>query len=911
MLKKLIINGFKSFANKTIIDFSNGINIIVGPNGCGKSNIIDAIRWVMGEQANRMLRASNSIDVIFGGSEVASPSSYAEVSIVIDNSKKVLNIEFDEVVITRKIFRSGESVFYINKREVRLKDIHNLFFDTGLGKGSYSIIQQGQIESILSSNPNERILIFKEAAGIVSSKKLIDETRIKLEKVNESLLRLEDILTEVYKNMINLQEQADKARKYKEIEDRIIYIEKALLATEYFSLKKEYDSIKNAESLIQKEEEDIKSNIISIENQIEAVINDISKYEELLDDLREKEKSLEMEEYKSGEKINILRGEHQRLKKELEKIVSNKEKIYLKKNEIESSLSLIDKELSTIKNSITDYEAKEEEFTSNIIEIEDFISKSFESLKRLKEDNKNINKEINDIINEQSSILDNVFKNLEVNKDIIISSVKAKRGASTRVLEYINKLKILLSNNDDFYRNKQECFEIISRLKNEFESYNQEVQNVFSLFEESNILLLDDYSKKLNYLREIYDKNITNIQYLEDEINKTKVSREKILELKNQNYVALSRLRDRYVTLLTESDRLKKEKDNINNTLLETESSINETEYNIQDIESLIFELIDSYENIKSQLSSIRLNKKDYESKIVKMTEELKKMEREKNSLSEKISSIYERKNKINLKFSEVSTKKDIIQSQFFEKYAQKIEDVTIDINSLDVSNIKKEIIELKKKQQELWPVNLLAIDEYEEVSKRYEYLNNNKNDILKAKKDLEFIIEETNEKMRSEFIKTFNEIQRNLEYTFKRAFGGGECLLELQDKNDILNSGIEIIARPPGKKLKNISLLSGGERTMIALSIIFAIFMRKVSPFCLLDEVDAALDEANVKRFINLVENFSKSTQFIIITHNRITAQHGDVFFGVTMQEPGITKVFSFKPDNLDYIVKEETLNV
>ncbi|HOJ49452.1 MAG TPA: AAA family ATPase [Spirochaetota bacterium] len=905
MLKKLLINGFKSFAYKTVIDFSNGINIIVGPNGCGKSNIIDAIRWVLGEQGTKMLRASSGTDVIFGGSDAAPPASYAEVSIIIDNSAKILNVDFDDVVVTRKLFRSGESYFYINKREVRLKDIHNLFFDTGLGKGSYSIIQQGQIDAILSSNPAERRAIFEEAAGIVSSKKLINETLSKLEKTSENLLRLEDIISEVQKNLFILKEQADKAKLYKSIEKSINDIEKSIFFSEYNNIKNEYNSLKNLEITLENEIESIKISIANIEHNIDNIIDNISDYEAKISVLRNEEKRLEIEEYKLGEKINILRGEDQRLRKEFEKCNISKEKLLAKIKDTEKILSYMENELNNINTSIKEYEQKDQEFFSSILEIESYINLTLKSLENLKNENKSINEQINSILSNQSLILKDLFKRLEDNKDIIVSSLKGKKDAVNKVSNYINKLNIIFSY-DSLESKKSEVIELLNLLKKEFEIYNIEIQKVFSIFEEANIMILDEYANRVNLLRDTYTKNLNSIQNLEDDINKSKSSKDKITELKNQNYLNLTRTKDKYINMLSEIDRVKKEYNELNNSLKDIENNLLEIQNNIEEIESQVFSVIDSYEAVKEKLSKIQKEKKEHENKTLKMSDELRRFEKEKSVFSEKLSSAYERKNKLNLKLSEVTTKKNILQSQFFEKYGENIDSINSDIVIKDYDNLKLQLIELKKKQQELWPVNLLAIDEYEEVNKRYEYLNNNKNDILKAKRDLETIIEETNKKMRDEFLKSFEQIRKNLEYTFKRAFGGGECIIEIQDRNDILNSGIEIIARPPGKKLKNINLLSGGERSMIALSIIFAIFMRKISPFCLLDEVDAALDEANVKRFITLVEDFSKNTQFIIITHNRITAQHGDVFFGVTMQDPGITKVFSFKPDYLEDTIKE-----
>lgn len=915
-IKKLTIKGFKSFADKTSIEFKKGINIILGPNGCGKSNIIDAIRWVLGEKRLKTLRASKSEDIIFGGSQERSAANYAEVSFLLNNEPKMINSEFPEVLVSRKLFRSGDAVYSTNKQECRLKDIHELFLDTGLGKGSYSIIQQGQIDQILSSRPEERRALFEEAAGIARSKLLVKESKSKLAKTEENLERLADILLEVKHQMDTLKEQAEKALEYKNLKNFIDLSDKRIFYARYAKILKKISDSDHKGKAFEEKVKSLKDQMQNKYSEIDDVISQINLTEEKLEQFRDDEKELEMKEYKLNEQIKIFRNEHERLKKSHEKAKEKQEQLLEKKQSQQSLMQNWADEERDLEDQALEFEERQEELSSQLIQLEENIHSTATKINDLRSENQSLNKEISVILEKQKKVFQELVHSLETKKGEISRTLQEKNKYKdqigkelTRIDGFFKKWNFSLENQSEELLTSNKILDELKELshnmndfKNHFKNYESSVQEILDFFEkDAGLVFNEEYEFKIQSSRSTLESNNDEIFDLEEELEQKRKSRDTIIRVRSENEIQLNKIREKQINLLSEREKLSKE---IASTELEIHSfseELSELEIEMSDIEEEVFQSVDQYEKIRVEKQILDKEKSVQRDFVMEKTKELQALEEEQKQISEEMERLSLRMEKIIMEHKENLIKRDMIENVYFDKYGENIQNSfePEKLEKIDENQMEVEIREAKRKLENIGAVNLLAIDEYEEVKERYEFQEQNRLDMQQAKEDLEKLINEVQDQSTQQFLEIFEKIHKNFTLVFKKAFNGGKCKLELADPLLPLESGIDIIVQPPGKKLQSIALLSGGERTMVALSLMFSIFMVKPSPFCLMDEVDAALDELNIERFLNIVNEFSDQTQFIIITHNRITAQRGNTFYGVTMQEAGITKVFSFKPDN------------
>lgn len=917
-IKKLIINGFKSFAEKTIIEFQDGINVILGPNGCGKSNIIDAIRWVLGEQRLKTLRASKSEDLIFSGSETKPPSGFTEVGFILNNDPKIIHSDFLEVGIYRKIFRSGESAYQINKKDCRLKDITDLFVDTGLGKTSYSILQQGQIDQILSSRPEERRMIFEEAAGIARSKIIVKESQQKLFKTEENLIRLNDILLEVKKHAENLKDQAEAALNYRQLKNRTTQLEKGLYGIRYQGILRKINDAKEKKERYESQLGTIRIQMEELYSQSEDVRSQVALLEEKMEEFKNSQRDLEMEEYKINQNIQVLRNEHQRLKKAHSQFNQKQTDLSHRKKEIEESLNTRLNQEEDLENQIFEYEDNFTQLSGQFIELEENIQFMFMRIQALRNENKTLEQQLSEILKKQKEFFSNLITTLESQKENISLTLKEKN----KVKEKLNQAFIYL---EGFFKkwqpfceqetiktnHAQEVFldlknlsQFSSTFKTDFSYYDKLVQDILDFFEKDGNMVFDqDYNVHIQSIRTQIEINLDEITQKEEELENKRKSKDTVLRVQNETHIQLNRLKEKKLNLLTEQDLLTKEQNSLEEQLLVLSQEAQETQKEMEEVETEVFSFVDAYENIQNQKRQLENDNLQTNNQALTQTKRLKELETQQRNLSNEIERSSRGMDKFIIAYETSKAEKDMLEKSYTDRYGKEIHEIDFEsIKDLTLALADEELSLCRQKIEEIGEVNLLAIDEYEEVKNRLHFLETEKTDLELAKHDLEKLIYDINYTSTQNFLKVFDQIQKNFQKIFIKAFNGGKCQLKLSDPDMPLESGIDIIAQPPGKKLQNITVLSGGERTMTALSIMFAIFMVKPSPFCLLDEVDAALDEANVERLINIIDDFVEKTQFIIITHNRITAQRGDIFYGVTMQEAGVTKVFSLKPENLEH---------
>ena len=1176
-LKRLEMQGFKSFPDKTVLEFMPGITTVIGPNGSGKSNISDSIRWVLGEQSIKSLRGSKSEDIIFAGTQNRKSLGFAEVSIVIDNSDGKLPIEFSEVVVTRRIFRNGESGYFINKTPCRLKDVLELFMDTGIGKDGYSIIGQGKIDEILSNKSEERRNIFEEAAGIVKYRVRKNESEKRLEQTKLNLLRINDILSEIETNIDLLKTQSEKAKKYLSLREELKSIEIGLFLYNIDNYKLNLDEIvknidiinsnrtdeearmsvlQNLKENLKIELEEIMSKIEQTQNlafesekkieqinseinvQTERISNNKQNYErylkeiedlqkrneeiteekenriqkkdnlmsnrekfvheleekenklkELSDKLTEEEKNIEdkkkqveedtEDKYKNKEAINIIEINNQNLQKrqktvenEIQDTISKLDEKRMLKSDILTTFNEKEVKREEYKEKLAKIKTKKEEATSKIKEYEDRLN-TLSSTLRIKdskqkflsemekekegysravkaillecEKNSQLNKGVKGVLANLISVpekyqtaietvlgatLQNIVTDTEEDaKKLIeylrqnslgrasflpISSVKGKKvdrliknnlegviGIASDLIKTDKKYEgiilnllgrtvivnnmdtaiILARQNSYSFRivtlkgdiinssgaisggsNSQKTTSIIGRtnqikeLEKEIDDLNKQIeqiskekekyeQSIESLLKEVETLEQTSQEIEIEYATEkqkleLLEETIQSLETKLDELRSEtkeidetiKVNFEKKKELE-QTILAL----DQEITELTEKIKVfaeqNKEKQkyiddlnfditNLRISVSSFDESSNSLEEILERIEKELQTNITSIENKTKQNENIVKENQELKVSIeeaqekIKQTkldvstssdvvENLKKEKISKNEhirkteedIEEKYAIIEEIKNqanKLEVKKSKLDVELEQIINKMWEDYEVTPNNVGEYKKPNNVQETTKQVKTLREQIKDLGSINIDSIEEYKQTKERYDYMCEQRLDLENSSSKLKKVIQDMTKIMKEQFETQFKVINKNFGEVFKELFGGGKAELKLTDEEDILNSGIEIEVQPPGKKLQNMSLLSGGERAFTAIALLFAILKINPAPFCVLDEIEAALDDVNVYRFADYLKKFATETQFLVITHRKGTMEAADTVYGITMEERGISKLLS-----------------
>lgn len=1167
--KSLELFGFKSFADKTELIFESGVTAVVGPNGSGKSNISDAIKWVLGENSARELRGLHMGDVIFNGTDGKDALGFAEVSLTISNQPKILPTEYDEITISRRVFRSGESEYFINKAPVRLKDIAELLMGTGIGTTTYSLMEQGKIDQILDSRPEERRYVFEEAAGITRYKSKKKEALRRLEQTEANLLRINDVITEVKRQINSIERQANKARRYKEEFERLKELEVLSAAYEYNNVRENESALSSEKSaLIAKEDElnsamvefnakldslrqelskvdyrlsEAKANVVNIEGQIErnkdkALYNSeriselnlrianlekemganklrISNLENEVNKLNmetnsfkatEDKKRAELDEKnkyldiiaevsktccENAEKakrylVDVAQGQV-RVRNEITKLIANIQNLNARKRRIEVEKRKIDEErtgfnlkseelssvLESVSKTIEDLNWNKAQAEGNLSALEEGILSSQAQMQSLNSESTGARSRLAFLEDLKAkyegfslgvkSVLKEAEKGSAVSEGVIgvladliepfqgyDAAVEAALGDGVQAIivkdaETAKRLMSFLYENSlgraafipleglsegakrpdilNYIKageNMKPALEYLLRdtcLAEDLDSAFNAVtrQNPDARFVTKNGEVVENglavggrvpkvegfgligRDAKIKELRIQVEALAGRLASLDKEIGEKRGKRDELqlqakaiaeeihkIEIENANRTnenikikeALGKLNDEESLLNLELDEVKSE---IEGLLAKEEESKKE-------LVSLSDEDIKVQETIRVNQETMHMKAKEREETLVQITQirtelELLKdkeesllkalnmmgrsLDDERGSLAAKEKETEEARSRIsqlNLESEELAKRNEmlsadkvnaegdsqsisgerkavstsILQLEAQLRDAQKgLDELRAQIHTLSVKSTEcnykivglrdrllqvykvdldlgqtsipenvnwdetnQKIEALRSKLDEIGPVNLIAIEEHRELQERYNFLTTQQQDLLNAKEDLHKAINKINKTTRELFVETFQKIQVEFRDMFRLLFGGGDAELMLIDQSDILESGIEIVARPPGKKPQSISLLSGGERTLTAIALLFAIFKVKPSPFCVLDEIDAALDEANIDRFCRILKEFVKDSQFIIITHNKKTISIADVMYGITMEESGVSKIVSVK---------------
>ncbi|WP_423364581.1 chromosome segregation protein SMC [Mycoplasma sp. P36-A1] len=967
-LNKVEAIGFKSFANKVNINFEPGINGIVGPNGCGKSNITDAIKWVLGEQSTKNLRASGMSDVIFAGSDDYKKQNFAQVSLIFDNKDRTLDIEFEQVEITRRLYRSGESEYLINKSPSRLKDIVELIMDTGLGKDSLSIISQGAIADFASAKPEDRRSIFEEAASVSKYKKRKIESLKKLDRTTQNLQRLSDIISELESQIEPLKKQAIKAKKYLNAKDKLEDIEISVIVHEI-----------NANEILLKE---IKSDILDSNSQIvliEKQLNESETNKEKLDVEYKKSNNnvakLQQELLLQIEEIDTLENE----KKEVYALnTQNTDDFYIQK--LKEKIDSLQTEIEVQRNNYINFSNQKELLMQTFNEIQEnynilitnknkltnqinSTNNKFHVLKNSIDNNSNLYAGVKAIITQKdhfsgyiglvkdlftvdekyanaiskaiSSQLQNiVMVNSQDVKDAVNFLKRNKAGRATFIP--LDLIKNRYVNDDDiFVAKSQNGFidQAIHLIK-----FDNEYNKMFSYFL-SNILIVDniDHAIELSKLLKSKYKIVTldgevinpggivtggnsrnesnNILTLKQDLEKVTINKSllenELLQVEDEIFVNQQNQANTRNKINQFNISIAKSEENENNN--KYQFKINKAEYELltkkeyqqnNDTEDITNKLLLAKNNKQEIINNIQTNREESLrlSKLIETIEiSLKASRIEINNYRQKYSDLNIKLTKIEI-YIKSNLDRLAIEYKLTIDHAREISQ-----NDIDIKLAKEEVSRWKSIIKSLGNVNLLAVDEYEKIKERFDFMSTQKNDLESSRSEILQMINETDKIMVKKFKETIEEINDVLPDTFKKLFGGGNATLAYTDPSNILETGIEIQAQPPGKTVQNLNLFSGGEKAMIALSVLFAILKVRPVPLCILDEVEAALDQANVERFAKFLKEFAYKTQFIVITHRPGTMEQCDVLYGVTMQEKGVTKMIGVKLEEAKDMIDKE----
>jgi len=1095
--KKLEIFGFKSFADKTSLNFEPGITAIIGPNGCGKSNVFDAIRWVLGEQSVKELRGSAMEDVIFNGTDKKPALGFAEVSLSFSNECKTLPVDYEEVTVTRRLFRSGESEYLLNKTPVRLRDITELFMGTGIGAEAYSLVQQGKVDLIVSAKPEDRRIILDEASGITKYKSKKREALNKLKDTEQNLLRINDIIIEVKRQIASIERQAKKAQRYKEEYEKLKgqEVQLANIELEEFNEKrgglsarlgevrareaKMTEEINSLNALLANESQfleelegkiaDVKEEDIKLDGQIEVNNRQIGFNEERIETLAANVQRLE------GNKGNLLercRQQRDRIEEVKQSLAGlevslrkNIEDLQTKKEALEGIAATINRAKDTItreEENILEVTSKQvhvkNNLTENMKEVQGGIARKrrldLENTKVISE-KEEVDRRLEDMAQKISALvhlIEQLKRNLS-EKQAVFNAHMEQLNRLQGEIDELEREKLFLNSQKDFieklsvqYRDipdpvvegrlftftppaehhsgiigkvrevqpvnnpqlqlfpgqpiDRQLYEIICETKFieldpqqitlKIEELRQRIQEKTALREELNASLekqkgvikeeelnIQEQEKKLSIfnaqqsdvqeeagkLKEELDLLKFEIDEVSESLKSLKGKEEELsfqldslnqelassqLRIKDNREMITMKLQEREETTVaiaqmeTEiASADDKKKDHLENLRMFSEAmdsnleeikQMEEEFFNLEEkkkgYEREIETLRSAIERLKGQKDSLRGVLSENERQKEEVAQRTRSIEANISSIAAELDQIKETIHTQKMEEQEIGYKEKEIKDRLFQTYRIDLDAFNQELEAkkataeaaaavpvegeavpaegevapaaesapVNIDELRAEIEKLKKRCESFGSVNLVAIEEFEELRNRFEFLTKQQSDLITAKESLHETIRKINRQTRQMFMDTFTKVSEEFRIYYRMLFGGGEAKLILLDPENVLESGIDIIARPPGKKLQNISLLSGGEKSLTAIALIFGVFKVNPSPFCVLDEIDAALDESNVGRFAYLLKDFAKIAQFIVISHNKKTITNCDIMYGITMQETGVSKVVSVK---------------
>ena len=972
-LKRIELQGFKSFADKTVIQFDQDITGIVGPNGCGKSNVNDAIRWVLGEQSVKSLRSgTNMSDIIFSGSEYRKPVNMARVTLVFDNSTRVFDSDFDEIEITRQILRANnEASYFINKTPCRLKDINDLVMDTGLGKDSLSIITQGNISSFADAKPEDRRSLFEEAAGVAKYKKRKKVSLSKLEQTKENLDRLQDILDELERQIGPLEKQAKKAEKYISLREKLSKIEISVLVEDIDQYNEKINQINKELFDIQAMHTSENAELLKQETRLESIRKEMYALDKQINELQGKYTKA-MEENYQLERRKIEQDEKRKYmlkvadkKARQKEIQAMLEEARFEYQDRHQRLMQTQQDLNNRRSIVNDLKTKiskaryESDQANNILTqlqnrrqvLENMMKQPFAHQQGVRSvmQAKNSLSGVYGVVSEL--LIAHADKALAVNAALggSIYQIITKNEADAR--NAISFLKRNRSGRATFLplsvchpRKMNEQVITIASTSPGFLGFASECVDCKEIFDPvkerllGNVIVVDtlqnanETAKRLRYAYKIVTldgdivhtggsmtggvtKNqstpVTMRQELDTINSKIEGQKIKADSCLNETDILTQKLQkenDAIVTLQIELAKLeniyatKKAKyDSILAEYQELGVDIEENAELAQD--DLVVQMSKMHavlDSLSLEIQSLRQSRFDKGNDAEQLENQIRLVRREMNSKQSQIHN-YE------MEIVKVKTQLENALNRLSTDYEMTYEYALTKKEDVEIESAKEEVIQLRQAISRLGNVNLDAPNEYKEVKERFDFMTSQKEDLEKASQQILAAIDEMDKTMISQFTEMFNKINAELDGVFKAMFGGGRASLSMVDPEDVLNTGIDIDVQPPGKMVKNIQTFSGGEKALIAISVLFAILKARTMPLCIFDEVEAALDQANVERFARYLSHYRGQSQFIAVTHRPGTMEQCDTLYGVTMQKDGVSKVLKVQLKDAVHIAKEE----
>ncbi|MDB3924914.1 AAA family ATPase [Candidatus Pelagibacter sp.] len=841
--KKIQLNGFKSFADKTNFLIEEGLTGIVGPNGCGKSNIVESLRWVMGETSAKSMRGSGMEDVIFNGTSNKASKNIAEVSIDVENKKNEGPVQYrdlDQISVRRKIEKDKGSKFYINDKEVRARDAQMFFADLSTGAHSPSMISQGRIGALVTAKPTDRRAILEEAAGISGLHVRRHEAELRLGAAENNLKRADELRRQQEKQLANLQKQAEEATKYKLISEEIKKIEAGLYYLKLLEIDKEIKIENEINNEAGGEVEGFNNKIAELENLIKIATDKVSPL---------REKNIE----------NLSRI--QRLNLELQSLDEENTRIQDEIESINKSISTLDEDINRERGIIIDANSNEKRLKEEKADLIEIDSKYFETEKLSNEDLENAKKELK----KEQEAVDEVVNN------IAEGSINISLGPIKNVKNSINRAKELIDSNEI-----QQAVTLLDRCNMELDNFLNDLKNEKSRQE---LLNVNEKSQNIKQLQEKYADAYSKNQSIKNESIKRN-ERIKTIETEIESWKNLLSNSEKMVAELIErknklSDQLK-ELENQPRVQAERKGQISEN-LRISDKEKIDNDIV--IEETDKRIEALRTELNEIQEQSIQIRER-------KASSGATIEGLQKRKSDL---LDRINSELNLSEDNILENSnLNGIEELP---NAID----QEDALDKKKQEREsLGSVNLKADEETSKYEDEIKKMEQDRSDLVTAIVKLKDSINELNQKGRERLIEAFEKVNRKFNEVYTKLFNGGNAKLELVDSDDPLEAGLEMLVSPPGKRLQSITLLSGGEQALTALSLIFAVFLTNPSPICVLDEVDAPLDDANVTRFCNLLEELIKitNTKFIIVTHHALTMSKMNRLYGVTMPEKGISQL-------------------
>jgi chromosome segregation protein len=931
-LKSLEIFGFKSFADRVRIEFSQGISALLGPNGCGKSNIVDAIKWVVGEQSAKSLRADSMEDIIFNGTENRRPLSVAEVAITIGNEGEALPLDVPEIEVKRRLYRSGENEYFINGKQSKLKEVRELFWDTGIGKSAYSVMEQGRIDQVLSSKPEDRRYLFEEAAGITKHKVRAREAELKLAKTEENMRQIEGIVREVKHSYESLRAQAEKTIRYRQLKDKIFETELDLYLVRLRQYVRERDRSSALFDQKKKEREALVQRIDSMSESMSKGLDLVNELEARLVEMQKLLYGLAVEKNGKEKQKALLAERGRELRAKIEQLQGRDRAIAAKIESLQDEEGEKEAEHAGYRARIREVEANIRTFDENISAAALSVKANEGTIRHNAEESKEIGQKTAQLRQELDTITERIAQLVDERLRQSEAHIEQRQKLEAQIRQRIAEIALSTASRADRLQDyariamtlsPQERAQEIERLSADLRALSSQSKS-----------LEDDFLRYIaiapSFLNELVaPEGVMTQKRRIDAAISSHADRMKEIEAENQALSArngdLAKKIEAYRKTLEEA-RLEKTKIQAQMEAAQDALSVLRREISGQEAyrreianelageQRRLDELDEEIVTLEEELAEIeqrgrRLSEEmtELENSISQRTADLAEKRKEASELEQKLQEMQQELEDLHMAVAQSETEIRNLKGTFTELYSRDLsayEGRMYEIRR-PLSEIREELTSLKSSLSSLGSVNLMAPEEFEEVRQRYEFLNGQYEDLLKARTDLVRITDEIRTESALLFVDTYNRIKKNFHNMFRRLFGGGRAELRLLDADHVLESGIEIYAQPPGKKLENISLLSGGERTLTAIALLFATYTVKPSPFCFLDEIDAALDEGNIIQLVNLLREFGTTSQFIVITHNKKTVACADTLLGVTMEESGVTKTIAIRVQNENGVMR------